>query len=232
MARKQNNHLYFCVVDTKTFTLTFAKIILMKKGLLIIGVAIVAVVVYFVIAGNKDEKQPREKQQPLAISANSDVFNAPFGSMLQNYFELKNALVNWDSSKAAIEADSLASKVSEVPYNELKADSNIVLTAKSFADQVAANSKQLAGEKNIAPMRRAFQTLSENLYNLVVTVRYDKEVIYHDKCPMAFGDDEAAYWLATTSDIVNPYFGNKHPKYHSGMINCGSVEDSLTFGRK
>jgi len=31
---------------------------------------------------------------------------------------------------------------------------------------------------------------------------------------------------------VNPYLGNKHPKYHSGMVGCGSIEDSVSFTKQ
>jgi hypothetical protein len=95
-----------------------------------------------------------------------------------------------------------------------------------------AEAMGIAGENTIEGKRRSFYTLSENLYNLVRTVHYDQQVIYHDKCPMAFNDSEEAYWLSNTKQIINPYLGRKHPHYAGGMVGCGSVEDSIDYRNK
>jgi hypothetical protein len=79
----------------------------------------------------------------------------------------------------------------------------------------------LAGEKSLDAKRKAFQMISDQMYDLVRTVRYDRQVVYHQYCPMAF-NDEGAYWLSNNSEIMNPYFGNK-------MLHCGEVRDSLDF---
>ena len=49
---------------------------------------------------------------------------------------------------------------------------------------------------------------------------------------MALGEDKSAYWISNSAEIVNPYLGKKHPIYHSAMINCGSVEDSIDWRGK
>jgi hypothetical protein len=79
----------------------------------------------------------------------------------------------------------------------------------------------LLGVKLLDEKRRSFQMISDQLYDLVRTVRYDRQVVYHTFCPMAF-NDEGAYWLSNSSDIKNPYFGPK-------MLTCGEVKDSLDF---
>lgn len=202
----------------------------MKKGLILIGLVVAIVAVYFIFFSKDDAAKPEApKQQPLAQSKNSDAFNKPFNEMLNTYFDLKNALVNWDTAQTVTNAKKLAELAGKVPYDEIKADTTIIQTAKSFSGSVVAEANGVAGETSIEGMRHSFYTLSENLYNLLRTVRYDQQVIYHDMCPMAFGDNDAAYWLSNSSEIVNPYLGNKHPKYHSGMLGCGSVEDSINF---
>lgn len=204
----------------------------MKKGLAIIAVAGIGVAIYFLFFNKPEVKDEGPKQQPLAQSANTDTFNVPFNDLLTGYFSLKDALVNWDSAKATASATTLITLASKVPYDALRADSTIVSTAKDFSGSVVAEAQGLAGETTIDGMRHSFYTLSENLYNLIRTVRYDQQVIYHDKCPMAFGDDKEAYWISNTSEIINPYLGNKHPHYHSGMVGCGNVEDSVDFRKK
>jgi hypothetical protein len=205
----------------------------MRKGLIIIGASIAVIAVYFLLFYKNDEKKENApKLQPLAQSKNSESFNKPFNKMLNSYFDLKNALVEWDTAKAGIVAKALASLSQKVPYADLKADTAIIQTAKSFSDNVVAEAKGVAGENTIEGKRRSFYTLSENLYNLLRTVHYDQQVIYHDKCPMAFNDSEEAYWISNTKQIINPYLGKKHPHYAGGMVGCGSIEDSIDYRNK
>jgi hypothetical protein len=205
----------------------------MKKGLAIIGATVAVIAVYFLLFYKKAEpKDASNKQQPLAQSKNSDTFNTPFNNMLNSYFELKNALVDWDTARASADAKKLIELAEQVPYDNLKADTTIIATAKSFSESVVAEAKGVAGENTIGEKRRSFYTLSENLYNLLRTVRYDQQIIYHDKCPMAFNDSEEAYWVSNTKEIVNPYLGKKHPHYAGGMIGCGSIEDSIDYRGK
>jgi hypothetical protein len=74
--------------------------------------------------------------------------------------------------------------------------------------------------------------LTDEVYTLVRTVRYDGETIYHIRCPMAFNDSEQAFWLSNTPKIMNPYLGEKHPVYKNKMVGCGEIDDSLNFAKK
>ena len=202
----------------------------MKKGLAIIGVAVAAIAAYFLLFNASDEKKEEEpKQQALAQSSNNDAFNKPFAEMLDSYFALQTALVEWDTAKASTAAITLAELLGKVPYNELKADTTIIATAKSFSENIMANANGLSVDNSIEEKRHSFYTISENLYNLLRTVHYDQQIIYHDKCPMAFKDSEEAYWITNSKEIINPYLGKKHPMYKGGMVGCGSIEDSIDY---
>jgi len=209
----------------------------MKRSLIIaIAVIVIAAVVYYLFFTDKTQAAAtatqKQKPVPLAISKNPEAFNAAFGKVMDAYYTLKNDFVNWDSTKAGNDALTLKQQIQQVPYHTLQADKNIVATAKSFSDEIANQTDALNKANKIEAKRRAFSTISDDLYNLINTVRYDREVIYHDMCPMAFNESEQAYWLSRDSAITNPYFGNKHPKYKSGMITCGEVEDSIDFAKK
>jgi len=205
----------------------------MKKGLLLIVITALAVAGYFIFTGNDDEQESDQvKQQPLARGKNSDAFNKPFNEMLNEYFVLTNAFVEWDTAAASKAASVLGDLAAKIPYEQLMADTTIIATAKSFSESVIAEAAGISGETTIEGMRRSFYTLSENLYNLLRTVQYDQQVIYHDKCPMAFNDSEEAYWISNSKKIINPYLGKKHPRYASGMLGCGGIEDSLDYRAK
>lgn len=203
----------------------------MKKGLgWLLLVVVLATGAYFLL-GNKNKQAQAEspKQQPLAVSKNSEGFNQSFNQLLADYFGLRDALVDWDTARTSQSAQQVAASVGKIPLKEIKGDTSLIATAQSFADGIVAESKAIGGENTIEGKRRSFYTLSENLYNLIRTVHYDQAVIYHMTCPMAFNDNEEASWISNSSKIVNPYLGKKHPKYAGGMLGCGSVEDSIDF---
>jgi len=149
-----------------------------------------------------------------------------------DYYALKDALVQWDSVKAGQAAYALARKADSIPLDQLKGDSDIVRTAKSLMASVGGDAKGIVGEGTIEQKRRGFNMLTDELYNLIRTIRYDGEIVYHDRCPMAFNETEEAYWLSNSPKIVNPYLGNKHPSYKSKMLGCGEIADSVDFTNK
>lgn len=199
-----------------------------KLVLLIIIFALAGLLAYRLFSG-KEVKPAEKKDQPLAISKNSGIFNTSFTELMSSYYSLKDALVDWDTIKADQAAYALSQRADSLPLNQLKADSNIVLTAQSLAASVGSEAKGFMGESGIEQRRRAFNMLTDELYNLIRVVRYDGEIIYHVRCPMAFKDSEEGYWLSNTSNIVNPYLGRKHPTLKDKMVGCGEVNDSLDF---
>jgi hypothetical protein len=186
-----------------------------KLGFLIAVIAIVS-------CGRDDKKTAEQKDaSPLAQSKNSDVFNQKFASFLDTYYHLKDALVLTNDTLATSYAKQIVLQADSLNLKELNADSSILEMAKANVETIAAEAKGLVGESGIEPKRKSFQMISDNMYDLVRTVRYDREVVYHQFCPMAF-NDAGAYWLSKTEDIKNPYFGKK-------MLSCGEVKDSLDF---
>ena len=160
------------------------------------------------------------------ISKNTDSFNLAFDSVLNEYNQLKTAFINWDTAKVNTSASVLQRLLIYVPYEQLK-DAAVAAKANGIAQNAADAIQVLINQDSINNKRRIFYTLSESIYNLAKTVQYDKSVIYHKKCPMAFNGEEQGWWFSQTKKIDNPYFGNKHPKYKNAMLECGTIEDSI-----
>ena len=178
-------------------------------------------------------QKPDPQDGPLAISKNSAAFNESFEKLLNSYFSLKEAITEYDTAKADAAAKALAGFADSLKTNEIKGDSTGVIkqTAADFAGTISGSAKGLAGEADLTKKKREFQLISEGLYNLVRTVKYDRQKLYHQHCPMAFNDNEEAWWISNSNKIVNPYLGSKHPKYKGAMISCGDIADSLDFSR-
>lgn len=204
----------------------------MKKFILLILAFIIVGLFAYKLLSDKPIKSVEKKDEALKIGKNSSQFNTAFSEVLTEYYALKDALVDWDTVKADQAAYVLAAKADSLPVKTLKADSPIVMTAQSLDASISSEAKAFTGESGIEGRRRSFNVLTDQLYTLATAVQYDGQIIYHIRCPMAFKENEEGFWLSSTSQIVNPYLGNKHPVYKSKMLGCGEVTDSLDFGKK
>lgn len=203
----------------------------MRRITLLIGLLAVAIGVYFVFFNKKSavkhEKTPAPP--PLSVSKHSDAFNKSFENVLNAYYGLTESFVNWDDAKAAGNAASLKTAADSFLVDELKKDSIIYASALEPLNNFKVNIAQVVAATDWNGRRVAFLSLSEHLRQLTIVTRYDRQKIYWQECPMAFNDTEPGYWLSSSDEIRNPYLGTKHPKYHSGMLACGAVQDSIDF---
>lgn len=220
----------FYLVNLPKFIPKMKKIVI---GIIVLAIAAFAVDKLFV----KKKAAPTNDDPPqlaLAISKNSQVFNESFEKLLNSYFSLKTALTEYDTAKANAAAGSMIGFADSLKTAEIKGDSSGLLnqTAKDFAGTMSGSAKGLMGEADLVKKKREFQLISEALYNLVRTVKYDRQKLYHQHCPMAFNDEEEAWWISNSNKIENPYLGKKHPKYKAAMIECGDITDSIDFTKK
>ena len=192
----------------------------MKKLILL------AIPVYLAACSSNDEK-PKQVDVPQAAmtqSSNSEAFNKSFAVLLSNYYGLKDAFVKEDTDKIKSFATDLIKAADSLKLTDLKAETALIETAKMNAQNVSDETKGLIGEANIEGKRKSFQMITSDMYDLLRVVKYDKEIVYMQHCPMAF-DNKGADWLSNTSEIVNPYLPKKMP-------DCGEVKDSVDFRPK
>ena len=204
---------------------------MLKKGVLIILALVICFAGYLFFSKKKGNKDVVDnKETPLKISKNTDALNQRLEATLNTYYAVHDGLVSWaPTDSIAALADSLATLTATIPYTDIKADSLLVETARSYGQSIAEACAAIQKGQDITEQRRSFYMAGEALYNLLRTVQYDRKTIYHIKCPMAFNGEEEGFWLSDSAKIINPYFGTKDPTYHSGMLHCGSVEDSVAF---
>ena len=183
-------------------------------------------IVLITACGSNDKPVVEEKPaEPVIKSKNSAVFNQSFGEVMDAYFYLKDNFIKENDSLINGFAKQLMKATDSIKFNELKDDATIIETAKSFAQGISAELKGLVGEKDIKNKRKSFNMVTDQVYNLIRTVKYDRQIIYHQHCPMAFEEgDMNAFWLSKSSEIQNPYLPKKMP-------TCGDVVDSLDYSK-
>lgn len=201
----------------------------MKKILLLVVLAIVGVATWYFFETRPKPEVETPKQQPLAVSQYSSAFNQSVDKVMQHYYALSEAFVNWDSTAVTQHANALKQSLDSVQYTELQKDTLIYETAISYKEPFEKNINIIAGDAALHQKRLAFNTMSQNMYDLLRTIRYDNQKVYVQQCPMAFYDTVSGVWLSKTEDIRNPYLGKHHPKYKAGMLACGETAETLDF---
>ena len=201
----------------------------MKKFLPLIILLGVGLAVWFVIF-RKSDKAPRPaKDQPLAVSKYSAAFNASINDALRAYYVLSEAFVTWDSAQVNKHTDALKLGLRNIKFDEIQKDTLIYQTAVSYNDGLNTDLDGILSQTHFIAKKKSFHSFSQNFYDLLRTVKFDGAKVFLQECPMAFDDNESGIWLSQQAAIRNPYLGTSHPKYKSGMLECGETRDSLNF---
>lgn len=124
-------------------------------------------------------------------------------SIFNDYEDLKNALVDSDSSKAQKSAQVLEKSLDDYEGCE---------TTASIA-------KKISETTDLADQRKDFTALSMDLIAFIKSSEIEKGTIYVQHCPMANKGD-GGDWLSTEKDIKNPYYGKE-------MLTCGRVVEEI-----
>lgn len=199
----------------------------MKKFLIFVAVVVAAFFIYKIFF--KKNKPPREKPIPVSVSKHSDAFNKSVGEVLNAYYAMNNGFVNWDPAVVTKEAENLDIALKALKTDDLKKDSTIYQTILYPYDLAKTNTAGILNSADWTERRRALNDLSDNLRMILLTVKYDQAKTYWNECPMAFGEGQAANWLSSKEEVVNPYLGSKDPKYGNSMLNCGETKATIDF---
>jgi hypothetical protein len=144
-------------------------------------------------------------------------FQQQLGGVFTSYVSLKDAFVSSDPGKVKAEASTTNEALGKV-------DMKLVSGAAhhdwmNYLASLQSSLKEIQATSDLEAQRKAFSTLSNDLYKSIKAFGLGGQEAYYEFCPMAF-DNEGAYWLSDQQQIRNPYFGEK-------MLTCGSVEEKL-----
>jgi len=143
----------------------------------------------------------------------TDEFQAEFAVFMQNYFDLKEALVDSDLEKARHNSHAMGDQLEEIGPHRLEGDEHMFWMNRfeDLSDGIAA----IHDAGSLDDAREYFSSLSDQLIEIVGTLGMDGSV-YHQYCPMA-----DAGWLSDEEEIRNPYMPET-------MLGCGSIEKKIT----
>ena len=163
------------------------------------------------------ETTPTESATTAAQFQVDAAFQQQLSAFFTSYIALKDAFVASDAAKVKTEVASTQKALSSV-------DMKLVTGAAhndwmTYLESMESALKEMDGSADIEVQRKAFSSLSDNLYKTIKAYGLGGTTAYYEFCPMAF-NDQGAFWLSESDKIRNPYFGDK-------MMTCGSVKETL-----
>lgn len=160
----------------------------------------------------------RPKTKTVAVSIE---FQSQLTLLTEEYFKVKNSLVNDDAAATQKAAAGIQTSLSKVDMSLVKGAAHEQWMAIRNEIQQAAG--LIAKESDIAKQRTHFSPLSQALLTLTETFGLTKDKVYKEFCPMAF-DNKGAFWLSESEEIRNPYYGK-------AMLTCGEVKATYLKGQ-
>ena len=131
---------------------------------------------------------------------------AQLTQLLNSYYQVKNALIEDNSTTAALEAQSFLKIANGISNRTISEGSRNALVKDAGV---------ISDSKDIKMQREVFANFSTNMYALAKSLKLTAEPIYYQYCPM-----KKAYWLSADKAVKNPYYG-------SAMLTCGKVTETI-----
>src|SRR5208283_1231834 len=144
--------------------------------------------------------------------------------IIQEYLKLKESLVGEETEEAVISAEKMTGLLEGIKSSGL--DDKARETWKKLSDSMETNLKEIADAREIEAMRKAFDPLSEAFAKVMMGFRHAMKgplFLYH--CPMA-SNEQGAYWIESSQEVKNPYFGET-PYKGQQMLKCAELVEKI-----
>ena len=205
----------------------------MKKFMIVLLLLLVVGFAVWKLVFDKKQKPSGPKPEPIAVSQHSDAFNQSMQQMMNSYYAMTEAFVNWDTAAVNKTTADLKTSLDSLKLREMEKDTLIYPTVQSQWEAIKTEIAGLISDEGLMEKRASLNMLSQQIFDLLRIVRYDVAKVYYQECPMALNDYEMpGYWLSNEGQDEkrrNPYLGLHDPKYSKGMLKCGETRDSINF---
>lgn len=186
----------------------------------VVSVALLAAIMLTVSCKDADKKSTPsakenvEKQEDMGKSGiMGSEQNASSEIILEDYFNLKNALVQDDNNKAQKLGGALAKSLGNLNRSAYTESQQVTLT--DIIEDAIEHSEHIS-ESDIAHQREHFKILSKDITDMIA-ITGSENTLYEQFCPMY---DGGTAWLSKNEAVLNPYYG-------SSMLKCGKVQREI-----
>lgn len=164
---------------------------------------------YFIFPQGGSSTSDGPKLLPLTVSKHSTAFNQSIENVLANYFILKAGFVKNDTALINKSANAVSMALDSFKIADLKVDTLIYETALQPYGNALSEIKSILADPLINEKRNSFNILSNELFSLINTVRYDLAKLYWLECINAFGEEKPGNWIGLQEKDENPYGQNE-----------------------
>ena len=151
-----------------------------------------------------------------AVKTESIAKSTDLTTVFDNYFMVKDALVQTNAAMASAKSAVLLDAIKAVKMDKLAMEVHTVWM-KVLKD-LREDAEHITNSKDISHQREHFMSLSKNMYALMKVSKYEQPV-YYQYCPMA-NSGKGANWLSKENAVKNPYYG-------SMMMSCGKTVETI-----
>lgn len=174
----------------------------------VVSVALLATIMLTVSCKDADKKSTPsakenvEKQEDMGKSGiMGSEQNASSEIILEDYFNLKNALVQDDNNKAQKLGGALAKSLGNLNRSAYTESQQVTLT--DIIEDAIEHSEHIS-ESDIAHQREHFKILSKDITDMIA-ITGSENTLYEQFCPMY---DGGTAWLSKNEAVLNPYYGS------------------------
>lgn len=160
----------------------------------------------------QEQQEQRQQQLQMQMIQTTPEFDERMRSLLNRYFELKDALVDSDAERAAAAAELLKTQAESVEQHNINAETMALWIA--FREVISGNAEEITQKENVDDQRYRFEYISDTMIEMVDQFNPVGYELFHQSCPMVRGG--TAGWLSRDEQIRNPYHGER-------MMNCGET---------
>ncbi len=143
-------------------------------------------------------------------------FRQQLQSVFKAYLPVKDALVKGDPKVASNEAQKLLTAIEKVDMTLVSGNAH--MEWMKDVDVLKSATKEITEASDLRNERILLSPLSDQLFYSLRKFQVEVDA-YRQYCPMAF-NNEGAFWLSDSQEILNPYFGES-------MLTCGHVDEKL-----
>lgn len=159
--------------------------------------------------------------QPVVTGKYSPAFGLRLDTLLDTYHQMVSGFSQPGAQGNGSIAQAFQHQLDNLSFEEFKKDTLVFQTVLQQKGNTLAEMKGLLGETSLSGQRQELNIVSQDLYDMLRTVRYSQKTVYFMECSSAFGEDKPGNWISATSDtsqLVNPFGAPGH---------CGVIRDSL-----
>lgn len=151
------------------------------------------------------------------ISDINPVFKTQLTKVYNAYLKMNDAFVKSNAKSVANEAKKVIKAIESVDMALLEHDPHM-----KWMDQLEILNRTInaiSKSNDIEEQRHEYIQFNLAFYESVKIFGLENTSAYFQYCPMA-NNDKGAYWLSSTKDILNPYFGD-------AMLTCGETKETV-----